>query len=119
MNLTPGTYDDFVAFFARHNGRLQIPLETAAIALRDWNVWRFEDGASKAVFLVKDGYGHVAAYGKARVGIKNMKKAMRWLDIYRTTVDKDFSGGHALAKRLGFKVDHTEGRVTHYALSYN
>ncbi len=119
MQLVPGTMTDFAAFYTRHKGRLHVTIDEAEEYLKHWQIWRLDDPQPVAVFLVKDGHGHVAGYGRSKVGLKRLKKAMRYLDICKTTVSEEFSGGHALAKRLGFRVDHIEGKVTHYALSDN
>ena len=115
MNMVRGTFADFAEFYARHRGRLPVSLEQAAQALRGWSVWRLDDDRPVAVFLVKDGQGHVSGYKTERVGVRRIRWGMEKLGITKTAVDKDFAPGHALARRLGFAVDHTEGRVTHYA----
>lgn len=116
MQFVPGHFSDAVEFFARHRGRVTCSMDQLIAILREWSIWRIDDPDPIAVFLVKDGYGHVAGYGNAMVGLRRIRKAMRYLDIDKTTVGEDFSGGHALAKRLGFHIDHIEGKVTHYAL---
>lgn len=118
ISISEGVEEDLKKFFDAHNGRLEIDFDSFKKIASEWKIYIIKKEQPVAVVIEKDGYAHIAAIDKQKVGMRAIKQAAKMLNVRKSTVENEYKKGHALSRRLGLGVEKIENGVTFYSMEY-